>query len=254
VNDFYIILHMYLFRYMHMYRMTLLFGLFSISLSTMFAQQTKHVDSKTFYNLVNSGSGIVLDVRTSGEFSQGHIENSTLISINDPKVLEKLSLLQKERPIYVYCLTGSRSRVVADYLSKNGYAKVYNLQRGILEWQRYGYKITRGTAPVANAAKSYSVSEFNQLLKSNNVVLVDFNAPWCAPCKQMAPIIADLKQNYMGKAHVEKIDVQSNQVLQKVYNVQSIPGLLLFKDGKQVWKHTGTISYNELSRVLNQHL
>jgi hypothetical protein len=71
VNDFYIILHMYLFRYMHMYRMTFLFGLFSISLSTMFAQQTKHVDSKTFYNLVNSGSGIVLDVRTSGEFSQG---------------------------------------------------------------------------------------------------------------------------------------------------------------------------------------
>jgi thioredoxin len=233
----------------------LLFYLFAITIAiSAQGQGVKHINSETFKFLVESKEGIVLDVRTSQEYAQGHIKNSTLISINDSKVLEKLSLLQKNKPIYVYCLTGSRSRAVADYLSQNGYNEVYNLQKGIVEWQRYGYDITRSTAPNTNSAKSYSVSEFNRLVKSNKLVLIDFHAPWCAPCKKMSPIIADLEKNYNDRALIEKLDVQANTAIQKVYNVESIPGFILFKDGKEVWKHTGTISYNELSNLLDEHL
>ena len=218
------------------------------------AQDFQHVDSKTFSELANSGRGIILDVRTPQEYSRGHIEGSTLISINDSKVIEKISLLQKEKPIYVYCLTGSRSRSVANYLSKNGFSKVYNLQRGIMEWQRFGYPIIQSNAPIANNSRAFNESEFNSLISSKELVLIDFHATWCAPCKKMSPIIDKLQEAYAGKAIVSKIDVEANKSLKNSYEVQSVPGLILFNNGKEVWRHTGIISYDDLSSVINQYL
>jgi thioredoxin 1 len=225
-----------------------------IVLSACNSQQVNHVDSKTFAGLIAKGEGILLDVRTTGEYHRGHINNSTLISTNDPKVLEKIQLLQKDKPIYLYCLTGSRSNAVANYMVRNGFTKVYNLRRGILEWQQYGYKLTQGSAQMASVGgEKYSVTEFNNILQSNDLVLVDFHAPWCAPCKQMAPVVDRVKNDFSGKALIKKLDVQENQALQKIYQVEAIPGFVLFKNGKQVWKHTGIISYNELINVLHKY-
>jgi thioredoxin len=227
-------------------------AIFTLSCSN--AQELKHVDSKEFLNLTKSGNGIILDVRTPQEYSQGHIENSTLISSNDKEFVQKVSLLQKGKPIYVYCLSGSRSRSVANYLSKNGFTNVYNLQRGIMEWQQYGYTLTKSDNPIAITNKTYDQTEFNKILSSKNVVLIDFHAPWCAPCKQMSPIIEQLQKEYTGKATIEKVDITANKTIKKNYNIASIPGLILFKNGKQVWKHTGLISHADLSKVINQYL
>lgn len=224
------------------------------TLSCADAQETQHVDSKKFSSLIKSGNGIILDVRTAQEYSQGHIENSTLISTSDRKFVEKVSLLQKGKPIYVYCLTGSRSRAVANYLGRNGFAKVYNLSRGIMEWQQYGYALTKSNKPIANSNKTYNQAEFNALLKAKNIVLIDFHATWCAPCKQMAPIIEKLQKNYTEKASIKKIDITANKTIKDYYNIASIPGFILFKNGKEIWKHTGLISYDDLSKVINQHL
>jgi thioredoxin len=237
-----------------MYKTLLFFILAIFSLMCANAQETKHVDSKEFSSLIKSGNGIILDVRTTQEYSQGHIENSTLISINDPKFVEKVSLLQKGKPIYVYCLSGSRSRSVANYLSKNGFAKVYNLQRGLMEWQRYGYTLTQSKNPVASNSKTFNQTEFNKLLNSKKVVLIDFHATWCAPCKKMAPIIEKLQKDYTGKAAIEKIDITTNKTIKDNYKIQSIPGFVLFKNGKQVWTHTGLISYADLNKIINNHL
>lgn len=221
---------------------------------SIYAQNVNHVNSKTFSELIKQGDGIVLDVRTSQEYSRGHIDNSTLISTNDPKFVEKVSLLQKNKPIYIYCLTGSRSNAVARYLSQNGYTQIYNLQRGVMEWQQYGYALVTSSNPVANTSKVYDQTEFNQLIFSSDLVLIDFHAPWCAPCKKMAPIVEQLQADYSGKAVIEKIDVQSNKALQQTFNVESIPGFVLLKNGKEVWRHTGTLEYAEISTVLNQYL
>lgn len=222
--------------------------------ATGFSQAAKHIGSKEFAELSSSGNGIILDVRTSQEYSQGHIENSTLISVNDPKFVEKVSLLQRDKPIYVYCLTGSRSYAVANFLSRNGYTRVYNLTRGILEWQRYGYKITRSKNPVATNHKTYSQQEFQKILTSNSVVLVDFHATWCAPCKKMSPVIDRIRSDYYQKAAVEKIEITANKELQKSQNIANIPGFVIYKNGKEVWRHSGIISYEELSNTLEQYL
>lgn len=237
-----------------MYRLLLLSVLAFTILNTVSAQGLNNINSKLFSSLISSNEGIILDVRTPQEYTRGHIENSTLISTSDPKFMEKVSLLQKDKPIYVYCLSGSRSYAVANYLSKNGYSSVYNLSRGLLEWQGYGYPLTKSSSISTNNAKTYTNAEFSSLIKSKNLVLIDFHAPWCAPCKKMSPIIEEVKNDFAGKATVEKIDIQENKLLQSSYKIESIPGLVLFKNGMEVWRHTGVISYPDLSAVVNQYL
>lgn len=236
-----------------MYRV-LFFALVIFCFSSATAQEIKHVDSKTFSTLIKSGDGIILDVRTEQEYSRGHIENATLISTSDPKFVEKVSLLQKEKPLYIYCLTGSRSYAVANYLSKNGYSKIYNLRRGLMEWQSSNYPIIQNNNPIASTSKVYTEAEFKKMLNENNLVLLDFHAQWCAPCKKMSPIIEELQKDYKGKALVKKIDIEANKTLQNQYQVKSIPGLILFKDGKEIWRHTGLIEFDELSNLLKKHL
>ena len=229
---------------------------FTLTSLSSCAQQSdvNHVDSPTFADIISKNDGIILDVRTTQEFAQGHIEDATLISTNDPQFVSKINLLQKDKAIYVYCLTGSRSNAVARYMYKNGFTNVYNLKRGVMEWQRYGYALTKSSAPSAQTAKTYNSTEFNDLLFSSELVLIDFHAPWCAPCKKMAPVVDQLKAEYINQAVVEKIDVQANKSLQTTFNIESIPGLVLLKNGKEVWRHTGVIEYDELSKIIEKYL
>jgi thioredoxin 1 len=236
-----------------MMKHALLAALLSISVG-MSGNMPRHINAIEFSTLIGKGNGIILDVRTPGEFARGHIENSTLISTTDPQFAKKVNLLQKDKPIYVYCLTGSRSNAVANYMARNGFTNVYNLQRGIMEWQQRGLPITKSSHSVAADGKSYTVEGFKSIMGSNNLVLADFYAAWCAPCKKMAPEIEKLKQQYAGKARIEKIDIESNPALQNAYGVQSVPTLILFKNGKEVWRHNGYLDHASIQKELIKHL
>lgn len=232
-----------------------LLGLFVSIISHTSGQVSyENVDASTFSNLIEQGGGLLLDVRTPGEYSRGHIAGSTLIDIADPGAANKINMLQKNKPVYVYCLTGSRSQVVANYMVQNGFDKVYNLQRGIVEWHQMSLPIVQGEQVVASESRVYQQTDMEQLLKTNSLVLVNFHAPWCAPCKKMAPDIERLSQQLSGKAMVAKVDVDVNKQLQKSFGVESIPGLVLYKEGKEVWRHAGLISYDDLMKVMASYV
>lgn len=218
------------------------------------AQTLENVDAIKFQDLIKSGEGVVLDVRTSQEYSRGHIEGSTLISVSDREFVNKIGLLQKDKPVYLYCLTGSRSNAAARYMAKMGFSELYNLQRGILDWNRNGFPTVQSSGAVASKSIKYSEQSFQQLVNSEKIVLIDFHAPWCAPCKNMSPIIEKLAKEFKGMVKVEKVDVESNKNITAIYKVQSIPGFILFKEGKKVWSHKGMISHDELSKIIQQHL
>lgn len=103
----------------------------------------KNVDSPTFKNLTESGNGIVLDVRTMGEFTQGHIPDAVIADIYQRDFIDKINQLPKDKEIYVYCTVGARSLQAAQILQKNGFSKVYNLQGGIMDWSKNRYPILR---------------------------------------------------------------------------------------------------------------
>jgi thioredoxin 1 len=92
---------------------------------------------------------------------------------------------------------------------------------------------------------------FSDIIAQDTMVLVDFSAAWCGPCKMMAPILKELKQQLKDTIKIIKIDVDKNQVLAAKYQVKGVPTLMIFKDGKQVWRQSGVIQANQLLQIVN---
>ncbi len=80
----------------------------------------------------------LIDVRTPGEFAQGHLTNAVNINIGSPSFSSAISNLDKEKPVFVYCLTGVRSRRAAQQLHQQGFKVVYDMQGGVMKWHRAG--------------------------------------------------------------------------------------------------------------------
>jgi len=95
---------------------------------------------------------------------------------------------------------------------------------------------------------------FNELINSETPVLVDFFAEWCGPCKMMAPILSEVKQNIGEKANVIKIDVDKNPEAAAAYQVRGVPTLILFKQGKILWKQSGVVQAKDLNQIIQANL
>lgn len=96
--------------------------------------------------------------------------------------------------------------------------------------------------------------EFDDLLAKEKFVLVDFWATWCAPCRMIAPVIEKLAEQYFGKIAVAKVDVDANQELSIRYGIQSIPTVILFKEGRIEAKEIGVKPLNSFTKMLDTHI
>ncbi len=96
------------------------------------------------------------------------------------------------------------------------------------------------------------MNNFNTIINSDKPVLVDFFAEWCGPCKTMAPILKDTKSQIGDKAIIIKVDIDKSPDAAALYQVKSVPTLILFKQGKVQWKQSGVVPSHELVRILKQ--
>ena len=94
-------------------------------------------------------------------------------------------------------------------------------------------------------------ANFDQIIASEQPVLIDFWADWCAPCKMIAPVVEELAGDFQGKAVVGKLDVQENSVVPSKYGIRNIPTLLVFKNGQLVDKQVGVVPKTVLAQKLN---
>ena len=97
------------------------------------------------------------------------------------------------------------------------------------------------------------MERFEDLITSNIPVLVDFFAEWCGPCKAMKPILEGLKGIKGEKVRIVKVDVDKHKEIAAYYQIQSVPTLMIFKDGKQLWRQSGVMRANNLSIILAQY-
>lgn len=95
---------------------------------------------------------------------------------------------------------------------------------------------------------------FDEILKSDKPVLIDFWAEWCGPCRMVSPIIEELEREYDGSAVIGKVNVDEEAELALRYNVVSIPTVMIFKNGEQAEKIVGASSYDEYAEALDKYL
>jgi thioredoxin 1 len=93
------------------------------------------------------------------------------------------------------------------------------------------------------------MSKFSELLKTSEPILVDFSAEWCGPCKQLKPILEQLKSKIGDSAKIIKIDVDKNPAIAAQLGIRGVPTLIYYKNGKQLWRKSGVIPLRELETL-----
>ena len=95
---------------------------------------------------------------------------------------------------------------------------------------------------------------FNDVINSGQLVLADFFATWCGPCKAMHPVLEQLKANLGDRLRIIKIDVDKHGSHAEEYNVHAVPTLFVFRNGQVLWRQSGAMPLNQLQAVVNQYL
>lgn len=96
-------------------------------------------------------------------------------------------------------------------------------------------------------------NSFQKKISGDQLTLVDFFATWCGPCKTMAPMLTELKKKVGEDASILKVDVDANPAVAQQYKIQGVPTLILFKNGKPLWRQSGVVPVSQLEKIINQH-
>ena len=205
-------------------------------------QQKGKLEPADFSAAITKDSIQLLDVRTPGEFQIGHLKGALLANWDDEKEFERrISFLDKNKPLYMYCLSGARTSAAAERLRNQGFTEVYELKGGINAWKKE-------LLPMEGMIIKQQMSreEFNTAVTGSGFVLVDFGADWCPPCKKMAPVLKSVTEKYGNKLKLVKVDGGNDYQLMKQYQVNALPVFLIFKDGQLVWRRDGIVNEKEI--------
>ena len=181
-----------------------------------------------FKGQLEAQGGLLLDVRTPGEVARGKLAGASVLDFNGPKFEQKLSLIARDKPVFVYCASGNRSGQAAALMTKLGFTKVYNLAGGIGAWKAGGLPVESGGAAPLASGEGVTPEAFDALIKKEKRLLVDFQTPWCTPCQKMVPVVDALKS-----VKVLKVDLDQSEALGTREKVQGVPVFVLYVDGKE---------------------
>ena len=98
------------------------------------------------------------------------------------------------------------------------------------------------------------MGKFQEIIAGDTPVLVDFFAEWCGPCKMMKPVLEDLKRKLGDKIVILKVDDDKNESMAAAYRIQSVPTLMLWKNGQIAWRQSGALPLHELDQILSAYL
>lgn len=210
----------------------------------------KNLTPDEFEKAISTGQAQLIDVRTPDEYKQKHIAGAVNMDVKSDDFEKQIATLDKNKPVYFYCLAGSRSKKASELAAKTGFADVNNLEHGITGWMEANKPVTTATG---EAPTGLSMDDYLAHIKNpDKLVLVDFNAVWCGPCKQLKPVVTKLVKKNSDKLELLEIDVDKNPNVANTMNITGIPLLILYKQGKEVWRNLGLIDESELAAKLKQ--
>ena len=99
---------------------------------------------------------------------------------------------------------------------------------------------------------THKTETFSEIIRGDKPVLVDFSAEWCGPCKMMKPILEELHEKMVDRVRILKVDVDKSPLVSSVYNVTSVPTLMVFQKGNILWRQSGVLPAGALQKIINQ--
>lgn len=129
-----------------------------------------------------------------------------------------------------------------------GFKEVYELSGGIMKWR--AANLPEATDIAATASTGMTKQQYEALLVSDKVVLIDFYAEWCAPCREMKPYLEEISKDMADKVVVIRINADDNKNLCKELGIDELPVLEVYKNKAQTWKHVGFASKADVLKQL----
>ena len=193
----------------------------------------------------------ILDIRPNPTFQAAYIRNAINISFEDDDFIERVNrIFDRQRPLFIYSDTGVEGKNATLYLKGLGFKEVYFLSSGFPEWiassKPYVSKLDL-LQPVA----SFTEENLAKITNSQSRVLLFLGAPWCLHCKVMEPRVREYAAQDKS-LKIQKINIDKEKAIAEQFNTYATPTFVYFVNGKQVWKHTGEISSEKLSKALSQ--
>ncbi|SJZ99321.1 Rhodanese-related sulfurtransferase [Chitinophaga eiseniae] len=209
------------------------------------AQQPQQEDAKAFARDIQQPGVQVFDVRTAAEYGTGHLPNALQADYtNKAEFNERVKYLDKQKPVYIYCLSGGRSTKAAQWMRENGFSKVVELENGVNAWKQAGLPLDG-----VNAKKpQLTIDAYNKSV-AEGVVLTDVGAEWCPPCKQLEPVLKTFLQSH-PQVRLQKVDGGNDTDVMKAIGAKGLPTLIVYKNGKEVWRRQGVATAEELSAAV----
>lgn len=232
---------------------TLAFFMFSLAWSCsggQAGQQTTELSPAEFaQKITQQPNAVILDVRSPEEFAGGALPGALNVDWNGPDFESATAKLNKTEPVFVYCLSGGRSASAAAHLRNAGFAQVYEMAGGLMKWRADGIKMGSESGK-PEKAKGMQRPEFEALLQGDKIILVDFYADWCGPCKRMKPDLDQLAGERATSLTVLRIDADAHPDLALQLGVSDLPTILIFKNKQEVNRKTGYLTKAGLEALL----
>lgn len=190
---------------------------------------------------------ILLDVRTPGEYSSGFIGNAKNLDYNGNEFKSLIIKMDKDKPYFVYCMSGGRSSAAIKEMQAAGFKNIYELKGGILAWKGENLPVNE----LSSVKDKISFEQYEELI-ADGKVLIDFYAPWCGPCVKMEPMLKSITKEYKDKVTVVRINIDENKQLANILGIYEIPLFKLYNNNKKVWEYSGYISKKDLKKELDQ--
>jgi thioredoxin 1 len=225
-----------------------------ISFSNCKADGQETLNPKEFKIMIVEAGTQLVDIRTPEEFALGYIEGAQNIDFYNPDFLSNISKLKKDKPLALYCKSGGRTKDALKVLADQGFSKIIALKGGLLKWESEGFTLVE-PKPMEPTQKAISNEEYQKLILSDKLVIVDFNAKWCGPCKMLKPILDKISTDFANKGvKIIGIDTDESKALANDMRINEIPILLFYKNGQLVERMIGFNPESVLVATIEKYL
>lgn len=203
-----------------------------------------------FNQIASNNNAQIIDLRPQAEFDSGHIVNAASFVPNSPELDAYIDLLYKDVPV---CLLGGNqddNSKLIEKLKSKGFKNINELDGGMSAWINAKLPIQK-TLP----KKIYpnDTIKFDDAINGGKLVMVDFNATWCKPCKMMQPSIDRVHDDRSSEVIVYSIDVDEFPQYNEKYQIKSIPLVLLFKNGKLLHRSEGLLEESKINELIDKN-